>query len=47
MTAFESRNSAPARKRLKDLATGTWAWFADEPHHELAWYKVKLDADDM
>ncbi|MFB8089613.1 BsuBI/PstI family type II restriction endonuclease [Streptomyces sp. NPDC055992] len=40
LTAFESRNAAPARKRLKDLATGTWAWFADEPHHELAWYKV-------
>jgi hypothetical protein len=47
LTAFESRNAAPARKRLKDLATGTWAWFADEPHHELAWYKVNPGTDDV
>nr|WP_082535080.1 BsuBI/PstI family type II restriction endonuclease [Nonomuraea pusilla] len=40
LTAFRSRNAAPARKRLKDLASGTWAWFADEPEYELAWYRI-------
>jgi hypothetical protein len=40
LTAFESRNSDAARRRLKDLAPGTWAWFAAEPFHELAWYEV-------
>ncbi|MGQ0575452.1 MAG: BsuBI/PstI family type II restriction endonuclease [Pseudonocardia sp.] len=40
LTAFSSRNSPSARRRLKDLATGTFAWFADEPHHELAWYEI-------
>lgn len=42
LTAFRSRNDPPARRRLKDLAAGTWAWFADEPDHELAWYQVTL-----
>lgn len=37
LTAFESRNAAPARRRLKDLATGTFAWFRDEPGYELQW----------
>ena len=37
LTAFTSRNSAPARRRLKDLAEGTSAWFLDEPDHELVW----------
>ncbi|MGW2853398.1 BsuBI/PstI family type II restriction endonuclease [Streptomyces sp. NPDC001215] len=40
LTAFEWRNSDSARRRLKDLASGTWAWFAAEPYHELAWYEV-------
>lgn len=35
LTAFGSRNATPAKKRLKDLATGTVAWFADEPSLEL------------
>lgn len=35
LTAFESRNSAPAKRRLKDLAVGTFAWYADEPGQEL------------
>lgn len=39
LSAFESRNAAPAKRRPKDLASGTWAWFADEPAHELAWYQ--------
>lgn len=38
LTAFGSRNAAPAKRRLKDLATGTYAWYADEPTCELAWY---------
>ena len=29
-----------ARRRLKDLAIGTYAWYADEPMCELAWYRV-------
>lgn len=40
LTAFGSRNSLPARRRLKDLASGTFAWYADEPGHELAWYRL-------
>lgn len=40
LSAFTSRAAAPARKRLKDLAVGSYAWFADEPLHELAWYEV-------
>jgi len=40
LSAFASRNSAPGRKRLKDLAAGTYAWYLDEPTHELAWYQV-------
>lgn len=40
LTAFRSRNDPATRRRLKDLASGTWAWFADEPGHELAWYQL-------
>ena len=40
LTAFSSRNSAPARRRLKDLAAGTYAWFLDEPGLELSWAAV-------
>jgi hypothetical protein len=40
LTAFGSRNAAPARRRLKDLAAGTFAWYADEPTRELAWYEL-------
>ncbi|WP_313315391.1 BsuBI/PstI family type II restriction endonuclease [Corynebacterium variabile] len=44
LTAFQSRNSPATKKRLKDLASDTWAWFADEPTHELAWYQLVLAA---
>lgn len=37
LTAFESRNAGPAKRRLKDLAAGTSAWFRDEPGYELRW----------
>jgi hypothetical protein len=40
LSAFGSRNAAPARRRLKDIADGTYAWYADEPGHELAWYEI-------
>lgn len=40
LTAFGSRNSGPAKRRLKDLAVGTYAWYADEPTRELAWYEL-------
>lgn len=45
LTAFASRGHPAARRRLKDLAAGTWAWFADEPQHELAWYQLHPTED--
>jgi len=35
LTAFESRNARPAKRRLKDLASGSYAWFLTEPESEL------------
>jgi len=43
LTAFKSRNDPAARKRLKSLASQTYAYFADEPEHELAWYTLTSD----
>ena len=40
LTAFGSRNAAPAKRRLKDLAVGTFAWYLDEPARELSWYEL-------
>ena len=40
LSAFTSRHAPPAKKRLKDLASGSFAWFLDEPRHELAWYEL-------
>lgn len=40
LTAFRSRHDAAARRRLKDLASDTYAWYADEPTHELSWHQV-------
>lgn len=45
LTAFQSRNAPAVKKRLKDLASGSWAWFADEPTHELAWYQLIPDGE--
>lgn len=45
LTAFASRNASPAKRRLKDLAEGTYAWFADEPEHELAWVRIAPGLD--
>ena len=40
LSAFISRNSPAARKRLKDIAVGTYCWFLDEPDRELAWSEI-------
>ncbi|MBZ4488083.1 hypothetical protein LQ938_11590 [Microbacterium sp. cx-55] len=40
LTAFLSRGDTAARKRLKDLAPNSFAFFAAEPGHELAWYPL-------
>jgi hypothetical protein len=40
LSAFLSRNADPARKRLKDLAVGTYAWYLDEPSRELRWDEI-------
>jgi hypothetical protein len=41
LSAFVSRADAAARRRLKDLAPGSFAWYADEPEHELSWYELE------
>lgn len=40
LSAFISRNDAAAKKRLKDLALGTYAWYLDEPKAELSWAQI-------
>lgn len=40
LTAFKSRNDSAAKRRLKDLAAGSYVYFADEPGFELAWYPI-------
>ena len=40
MSAFASRNDGPAKKRLKDLAVNSFAWYLDDPGRELAWYDI-------
>jgi hypothetical protein len=40
LSALDSRNSATARRRLKDIAVGTYCWFYDEPDRELAWNEI-------
>jgi hypothetical protein len=40
LSAFLDRNDDVARRRLKDLAVGTFAWYASEPARELAWYDI-------
>lgn len=41
LTAFEGRGYTAARKRLMDLAAGTYAWFRDEPNYELYWDTIQ------
>lgn len=45
LTAFSSRHDGPARKLLKDLASGSYAYYADEPGYELAWYSIGPSED--
>lgn len=44
LTAFASRHSPAARRRLKDLANDTYAWFLDDPDSELAWRTIEPPA---
>lgn len=45
LTAFRSRNDPAARKRLKDLAGDTYAWYADEPTNELSWHQLVTETE--
>lgn len=40
LSAFLDRNAAIAKRRLKDLAADTFAWYLAEPTRELAWYET-------
>lgn len=40
LSAFLDRNAAVVRRRFKDLAVGTFAWFASEPTRELSWAEI-------
>lgn len=40
LSAFLSRNHAAAKRRLKDVAVGTFAWYLDEPTRELSWHEI-------
>lgn len=40
LTAFLSRGHTAAKRRLKDIAEDTFAWFEDEPGNELAWTRL-------
>lgn len=44
LSAFVSRGHTAARKRLRDLANGTYAWFLDEPRMDLSWREIQHDA---
>ena len=41
LSAFLDRNDSASKRRLKDLAIGTYAWYASEPTRELAWYEIE------
>lgn len=41
LTAFLDRNAPIAKRRLKDLAVGTYAWFLTEPESELVWREIE------
>lgn len=41
LTAFADRNSPAAKRRLKDLALDTFAWFLTEPSSELSWSEIQ------
>jgi hypothetical protein len=45
LSAFLDRNHSASRRRLKDLAEGTFAWYVSEPSMELAWYQIPVRGD--
>jgi hypothetical protein len=45
LSAFLDRNHLAAKRRLKDLAVGSFAWYASEPNLELAWYDMSEEPD--
>ena len=40
LSAFQARTQSGFRKRVAELATGSYAWFLDEPSNELAWNEL-------
>lgn len=46
LNAFISRNDSAAKRHLMDLATGTYAWYLDEPTRELAWNTIDSTIPD-
>lgn len=40
LSAFASRNAPTIKRRLKDIASGTYCWFLDEPGKELSWREI-------
>ncbi|WP_371954051.1 BsuBI/PstI family type II restriction endonuclease [Actinomadura monticuli] len=40
LSAFIDRNDNASRRRLKDLAVGTFAWYSAEPDCELSWREI-------
>jgi hypothetical protein len=40
LTAFSSRTASTSKRDLPRLASGTLAWFADEPDHVLRWDEI-------
>lgn len=40
LSAFLDRNHQASKRRLKDLAPGSYAWYLSEPGHELSWYEI-------
>lgn len=47
LTAFASRNATPAKRRLKDLAAGTFAWYLDEPELELEFSVIDAGSENV
>lgn len=44
LSVFFSRHNAIAKKYLPELASGTYAWFLNEPDQELFWGEIPPDA---
>ncbi len=44
LSAFLSRQHAAAKRYVPELASGTYAWFLDEPDQELLWSPIESSA---